>query len=59
VRNEDDVERERADKEEQAAQIMAANMAIQSGANENGIDPRGAPQLPSPNAPIVEMARGG
>lgn len=58
VRNEDDVERERTAKEEQAQQVMAANAAIQKGAAENGMDPGGAPQLPSPNAPILEMMRG-
>lgn len=59
VRNEDDVDRERSDREERAAQIMAANMAIQKGAVDGGTDPGSAPQLPSPNAPIVEAVRGG
>ncbi len=59
VRNEDDVEREREEREQMMQQTMMANMAIQQGAGQSGLDPNSAPQLPSPNAPIVEMARGG
>ena len=48
-----------AAREEQAAQVMAANLALQKGSADNGLDPSMAPQLPRPGSPLVEQIRGG